>query len=171
MKKKLNPAHDLLSKNGFLFFWGGYPSNWEPSNFAIDGVSYNCVEQYMMAEKARLFGDEEVRQKILASPYPRAQKEFGRKVRGYIDETWTAVRYDVVLRATVEKYKQNPRLLKKLLSTTETFVEASPEDDIWGIGMLMTEQGVEDPANWKGTNLLGKAITEARELIRAESAH
>ena len=43
----------------FTFFWSGPFSQWHPSPFIIDGVTYNCAEQYMMAEKARhhvLFG-------------------------------------------------------------------------------------------------------------------
>ena len=56
-------------KTDFLFFWGhanrteklakSCLSQWYPASFIVDGVYYNCAEQYMMAEKARLFGDEE----------------------------------------------------------------------------------------------------------------
>jgi ribA/ribD-fused uncharacterized protein len=157
----------MIRKNGYIFFWGDWPSNWHMSSFVVDGVTYNCMEQFMMAEKARLFGDELVLGKILASPYPRAQKEFGRKVRGYDDARWSAARYEVVLRGTIEKYRQSPELLALLLATTEIFVEASPEDEIWGIGMGEEDAGIEDPANWRGLNLLGKAITQARETLRS----
>jgi ribA/ribD-fused uncharacterized protein len=162
----LDPENDILVKNGYLFFWGGWPSNWEPSPFLVDGIQYNCVEQFMMAEKAKLFGDEEVRTKILASPYPKAQKEFGRKVRGFDKVRWDEAAYKIVVEGSIHKYLQNSKLQKLLLATTETFVEASPEDSIWGIGMLLTEEGVEDPKNWRGTNLLGRAITEARTYVR-----
>jgi len=156
----------MLRKGGYIFFWDGWPSNWWPSTFFFDGVEYSCMEQYMMAEKARLFGDELVRWKILATPYPRAQKEFGRKVRGYDDARWSAVRYGIVLLGVVEKCRQNKELAECLLATTETYVEASPHDGVWGIGMSMTDKGVEDPKNWHGENLLGRAITEARTVLR-----
>ena len=164
----MNPIDsEMLRKGGYIFFWGGWPSNWHPSRFVVDGVEYNCMEQFMMAEKARLFGDDLVLGKILASPYPKAQKEFGRKVRGYDDARWTKVRSAIVLRGTLEKYRQNDDLRRMLLSTTEPFVEASPYDTIWGIGMAMTDAGVEDPRNWRGQNLLGKIITEARDILQA----
>ena len=54
----------------FLFFWGHTPkapgrvdasclSQWFPSTFQEDGVRYPTAEHYMMAAKARLFGDAE----------------------------------------------------------------------------------------------------------------
>ena len=32
-------------------------SQWSPSLFVVDDVSYSCAEQFMMAEKARFFQD------------------------------------------------------------------------------------------------------------------
>ena len=153
--------------NGYLFFWSEWPSNWTPSPFTLDGITYGCVEQYMMAEKARLFGDVAAEQVIMASDDPAEQKAMGRQIRGYDDDKWAAVRYDVVLRATIEKYRQNPALLKALLDTgDDVLVEASPHDRVWGIGMRKTDKGIENPKNWRGQNLLGKAITEAKRLLK-----
>ena len=42
----------------FHMFWGGPFSQWYPSPFEVEGTKYNCTEQYMMAKKAELFGDE-----------------------------------------------------------------------------------------------------------------
>lgn len=158
---------NLTIRNGYALFWGQWPSNWAPSPFVIDGITYNCVEQYMMAMKARLFGDDTALARIMASPDPRDQKRHGRAVRGYDDARWSAVRYPVVLRATIEKYRQNPEYLKALLDTGELqFVECSPDDTIWGIGMGERDPRVTDPTKWLGTNLLGKALNEAREVLR-----
>lgn len=155
--------------NGHIFFWGEWPSNWTPSPFVLDGVQYNCVEQYMMAEKARLFGDTQTLSRIMATSDPRDQKRYGRQVVGFDSDKWSEVCYNVVLKATIEKYRQNPDLRELLFSTGEDiFVEASPHDVIWGIGMGKTDLGVEDPKNWKGQNLLGKAITEARRILREQ---
>jgi len=153
--------------NGYLFFWSEWPSNWTPSPFKYAGIQYGCAEQYMMAEKARLFCDAAALQVILASDDPAEQKAMGRQIRGYDDAKWAEVRYDVVLLATLEKYRQNPDLLRALLATGgDVFVEASPHDRVWGIGMRKTDKGIEDPKNWRGQNLLGKAITEAKRLLK-----
>ena len=46
--------NDVTERGGFVFFWNGWPSQWYPSVFVVDGVTYSCAEQFMMAEKARL---------------------------------------------------------------------------------------------------------------------
>ena len=56
----------------FTFFWSGPFSQWFRSSFVVDGVKYNCAEQYMMAEKA-----------IMKSKNPSEQKSWGRKVRNF----------------------------------------------------------------------------------------
>ena len=96
----------------FTFFWSGVFSQWHPSLFQIDGVYYNTAEQFMMAEKARLFGDLETLAKIMSAADPREQKAYGREVKGFIKEKWDAIARDVVLRGSIAKYEQNPNLLK-----------------------------------------------------------
>lgn len=156
--------------NGYALFWGNWPSNWEPSPFILDGQKYNCVEQWMMAEKARLFGDKVTRAKILRARYPKAQKELGRQVNGFNDELWVPSRYQIVLKGTLAKYRQNQHLKELLLATGDApFVECSPYDGIWGIALGAKDPDATNPLKWKGANLLGRAIDEARRLIRLES--
>lgn len=47
-------------------------------------------------------------------------------------------------------------------------VEASPRDRIWGIGMGKANPDAECPLKWRGTNLLGFALTEVRDRLLAE---
>lgn len=160
----------LTVRGRYALFWGQWPSNWEHSPFTLDGERYNCVEQYMMAEKARLFKDEKALKRIMAATDPRDQKRYGREVAGYDEARWSAVRYGVVLKGTLEKYRQNEGLRALLLATGDLqFVEASPDDRVWGIGMRADDPDSGSPGRWRGQNLLGKAITEAREVIRRES--
>jgi ribA/ribD-fused uncharacterized protein len=120
----------------------------------------------MMAMKARLFGDRATLKKIMATQIPKVQKQLGREVKGFNHATWSDVAYEVVLRATVEKYRQNPKLLILLQAAGDLeFVEASPEDVIWGIGLGTSDPDALDRTKWKGQNLLGKAITQAKQLI------
>ena len=68
------------------------------------------------------------------------------------------------------KYSQYEPFRNRILNPEfdgKTFVEASPSDGIWGIQMSIKEQGVLDERNWRGQNLLGKAITEVREKLKA----
>lgn len=64
----------------FVFFWQPTPaphskgeeflSQWFPSSFSVEGLDYGTAEQYMMAEKAALFGDDQIRSRILAESNP-----------------------------------------------------------------------------------------------------
>lgn len=165
----------------YLFFWGHRPSEgggvgagclsqWWPSGFQADGVSYPTAEHYMMCEKARLFGDEASAAEILASRHPGEAKALGRQVEGFDEDTWAASRYGVVVRASVAKFAQNPRLCAFLLGTTgRVLVEASPLDRVWGIGLGADDGRAANPARWRGLNLLGFALMEARTALAPES--
>lgn len=66
--KDIIKRYDAGEQLEYVFFWGHYCkdgqvtkacfSQWFPYNFEVDGIMYNCAEQYMMAEKARVFEDE-----------------------------------------------------------------------------------------------------------------
>ena len=45
-------------------------------------------------------------------------------------------------------------------------VEAAPNDKIWGVGMDKTNENISIPALWKGTNILGWALMEARDKFK-----
>lgn len=141
-------------------------SQWQKAPFEIDGVRYLCAEQYMMAEKARLFGDEEQLEKILKAKTPRTMKAQGRKVKGFDPVKWNDAKFDIVVRGNKAKFSQNPNMLAFLLGTgNDTLAEASPYDKIWGIGLSEASADALDPATWKGQNLLGKALMKVRSEL------
>ena len=163
----------------YLFFWGHHEkpnkvtkacfSQWYPCEFECEGIKYNCAEQYMMAEKARVFGDEETRKKILEAQEPDIIKQLGREVRNFDAEKWDSVSYDVVVKGNMCKFAQNIALWTFLHETEDiVLVEASPYDTIWGIGMKQAEAETADPRSWKGTNKLGFALMEVRATLLAE---
>jgi len=167
----------------FLFFWGHTApapdsppgkwmlSQWWPAPFTVDGVRYPTAEHYMMAEKARLFGDAEAEAGILAARTPAEAKKLGRLVRGFDDAAWEAERFGIVLRASRGKFAQDPRLRRYLLDTGDrVLVEASPLDRIWGIGLAADDPRAVDPGRWEGLNLLGFALMETRESLAREAA-
>lgn len=163
----------------FLFFWGHRPppdggvgkgclSQWWPAPFTVDGIRYATAEHYMMAAKARLFGDDETAARILAAGHPGEAKALGRQVAGFAEDVWAAHRYAVVVAASVAKFDQHPPLREYLLSTGgRVLVEASPLDRVWGIGLAADDERAERPARWPGQNLLGFALMEARAALAA----
>jgi len=160
-----------------LLFWRGPLSQWWYSPFIINGEEYNCAEQYMMAQKARMFGDVSAATKIMRTKglyttqqdftkYPKKQQALGRKVRNFDPVAWNAIARDLVLRATLAKFSQHYNLLAALASTEGyTLVEASPYDKVWGIGMGDNEQAAFNPSEWQGSNWLGYVLTETRRYL------
>jgi len=162
---------DVTERGNFVFFWGGWPSQWHHCRFVIDGIPYNCTEQYMMAQKAELFGDLASRAKILASKNPREQKALGREVEGFDEEMWTAACREVVFRGNLAKFSQDETLKALLLATSgKQIVEASPKDRIWGIGLSADDPRATDPEQWQGTNWLGEALMRVREQLRSRES-
>ena len=87
----------------------------------------------MMAEKARLFGDEQILSKILTANSPGLAKALGRQVKGFIPDIWDAHCFNIVINGNFAKFSQNPKLTDFILSTKQRIlVEASPVDKIWG---------------------------------------
>ena len=164
-----------------VFFWRtctdrvfhkGCLSQWFKSKFVIDDVTYNCAEQYMMAEKARVFGDNATLGKILEAKAPHVIKRLGREVVGFDGARWNEVKFDIVVRGNRAKFAQNVQLRDFLLGSGDaTLVEASPKDAIWGVGLDETDRRILDPDQWQGENLLGKALMKVRaELVGTREA-
>lgn len=159
----------MKTRDGFLLFWGSedWPSQWHLVDFEIDGRRYNCAEQWMMAEKARTFGDDRRLAMILAATSPREQKNVGRQVSNFDAQIWESKCKSVVFRGSHAKFTQNPDLERLLLETGDLrLVEASPSDRIWGIGLSEDHPDATRPGSWRGKNWLGKALMKVRAAIR-----
>ncbi len=177
-KAALLAAIDTGVRPDYLFFWGHRPaaggkvgascmSQWYAASFEHEGVFYPTAEHFMMAGKARLFGDDGAVAQILAAPGPDKVKAIGRRVKNYDDAAWSRERYAIVVAGNVAKFGQNPALKGFLLGTGDkVLVEASPVDAIWGIGLAKDDPSAANPREWKGENLLGFALMEARESLR-----
>ena len=162
---------DFNNHNSFVFFWKlGHKndefSNWYPCNFTIEGIRYFCVEQYMMAKKAMLFGDITVYQQIMKSSDPGECKSLGKLVKGFDPVVWDIYKYEIVYNANYAKFHQNDYLMQKLIATgNAVLAEASPLDKIWGIGMSADDPRAKHPDLWNGENLLGSILMEIRDRV------
>jgi ribA/ribD-fused uncharacterized protein len=161
----------------FLHFWGHQASRngtitqscfsqWYQAAFEIEGISYATAEHFMMAEKAKLFGDQNTYQKILYAKDPGAAKALGREVAGFDETIWTKHRFDIVVKANYAKFTQHEALKQFLITTGQKIlVEASPMDRIWGIGLSANDNNANNPNAWQGLNLLGFALMVVRENL------
>ncbi|MEV0320561.1 NADAR family protein [Streptomyces sp. NPDC050658] len=162
----------------YLHFWGHRPrrdgslgagclSQWWLAPFTVDGVEYGTAEHWMMAGKARLFGDAEAERAVLASRTPAEAKNNGRLVRGFDEAIWERERFGIVVEGSVHKFSSTDELRSFLVGTGErVLVEASPLDRIWGVGLAADDERIQDPEQWRGPNLLGFALMAARDRLR-----
>ncbi|MFA5207571.1 MAG: NADAR family protein [Candidatus Paceibacterota bacterium] len=153
----------------YVFFWNGEFSNWFECKFPFikyKGLTFFNSEQAFMWEKAIFFGDMEIAKKIVETPNPKENKILGRKVKNFDKNKWLREGYEIMIAVNLAKFGQNSRLKAILLSTEDKIiVEASPYDTIWGIGLHWEDDRVLDEKNWRGMNLLGKALMEVREKL------
>lgn len=166
----------------YLYFWGNTPksdgqidhscfSQWYSSPFTVDDIYYPTAEHYMMAQKAKLFGDNDIFQQIIQSKHPKQAKDLGRQVAHFDEKIWNEQRFQIVIDGNLEKFNQNPALKAYLFSTGKRIlVEASPIDKIWGIGMAKSDDGIDNPLNWQGLNLLEFALMTVRDILMAVDA-
>ena len=171
--QKILKAKIGKASGNIIFFWHEYEtpygcfSQWYRAPFTIEGITYFCCEQYMMAKKALLFEDYKHYCLIMAADTPQKCKAYGKAVRNFDAIKWDAAKEEIVFNANMAKFTQNPQLKSVLLSTVDAMLaEASPYDDVWGIKMEASDIGADNPKNWKGQNLLGKCLQKVRSLVK-----
>ncbi|WP_349876692.1 NADAR family protein [Micromonospora sp. HUAS YX12] len=173
----LTAALDTGETVKYLHFWGHRPrrdgsigasclSQWWPAAFTVDGREFATAEHWMMWHKATLFGDHAIAERVLAAGHPHRAKALGRQVRDFDEATWAARRYEIVVAGSVAKFARHEPLRRFLLGTGDrVLVEASPTDRVWGIGLTADDPRAASPATWRGDNLLGFALMEARAAL------
>lgn len=150
-------------------FWGSCFSNFYPCEFTLEGKTWKTSEHYFMWKKAIFFNDVETANKILEVEHPRDAKKLGRQVKGFNEEEWALVSFHIMYDGVYAKFSQNEDLKRALLNenfTGKHFVEGSPVDNIWGVGVSYEDPRVDDENNWTGKNWLGKILDIVRCRVR-----
>lgn len=184
----------------FVIFWGGIFSNWAMTPFdgrsaypefrrmlddlgiagqpegieitnRLRGKRYESGEQWMMSCKAWLMGDLETLKAIHDIRNPKEAKALGRRIKPFDAKLWEKAGEAAVIAGSIAKFTSSERMRQEILDTGDLMlVEGSPFDSLWGIGIDWREKAAEDPAQWKGRNLLGKCLVAAREVIASRAS-
>lgn len=151
----------------FFFIYKDFLSNFYPCNFTYRGFMFDNSEKAIMWSKAMHFGAVEVANQILQAPNPREAKRLGRSRQiPFVESEWEKVREKVFLDVLRAKF-DTPHMKQKLLDTGDRkLVEASPYDEIWGVGLSENDPRIFDESEWKGLNLLGKLLMQIREEVK-----
>lgn len=131
------------------------------SNFAYSpitryGISIPTAEHAFQMLKATNFNDM---QYIAQAHTPGLAKSRGRAVNMRGD--WEQVKYEVMYAVQIDKYQQNPQLLKKLLATGNAELEEGNwwHDNIWGNCKCDRCKNIE------GRNMLGEILMRVRSEL------
>ena len=144
----------------------GYLSNWYPSSFTVNDITFSSMEQYMMYKKAVCFKDKDTAEAILATDDVAQIKAHGRLVADYNECYWNGVRQIIVFEGLLAKFSQNEDLKERLKSTgNDILAECAVRDRIWGIGLSMKDPDRFETDKWNGQNLLGYAVMMVREKL------
>ena len=165
-ERHIEPNSTIRCTDEYVYFYQDTPlSNWWTSDPHIpyDGQLFASSEALFMYLKAKVFRDN-----FIAGIMPRmhydAAKELGEKVRNFSEDIWSREREKAMYLALKAKFAVDKAYRDTLLSEEykgKTFVEASPIDPNWGIGLSITEAARGE--KWKGLNLLGKLHTQLRD--------
>ena len=145
-------------------------SNHSPSPFKDpNGKSYNCNEQFFLSEKCLAYGQENAAKNIMEMTDP-AKMVNEAKVCNVHNELWEENKYDIMITGLLSKFEQNEEHKEFLLNTGQKLlVEGSPYDTVWGVGIAHYSKWINNPQRWRGENLLGQALMQARHMLQSAS--
>lgn len=124
--------------------------------FQINNEFYFSVDQYILAEKARLFGDFSSERKIMKAKTVGELQEFDKQICFYEKEVWDQIQFTILLNGTYQKFMQNPGLREALLATgNQVLLEEKWENKILDKMIIEVEE-----------NRLGCLLMEVRDEIR-----
>jgi len=150
-----------------VFFGKQSPaSNWFEAGFVYRDDAFRTNEQFMMYYKARLFNDEYYAPRILKARSPKRAKRYGKLVQGFSEEIWSQWDTFIVGKGKTLQAAQNPIVLDFLLMHRDkTFIEASPYDTKWGVGLEAHDPRIYDTDQWLGANRLGFVLGAVAQYL------
>ena len=159
--------HTPSNGNKTAFFSRHSPlSNHFLSPFTVNGENFNCLEQYMMVQKARLFGDQNVVRKVMTEILPPRQKQAGRSIHGFDQGIWTEAFEEKIFPSLLAKFDQNPVCKDTLIQTGDNvIIEANPYDKFWGAGLSLHSPDLWNLSKHTGKNVMGKCLQRVRQQL------
>jgi ribA/ribD-fused uncharacterized protein len=105
--------------------------------------------------------------KCLRSKTPKDQKSYGRRCRNFDVKVWDIASVPVVVACQIARAEADDQLRSLYLgSENRAFVEGSPRDTVWGVGIRWDQASIENPSSWLGENRLGVCHGIACKAVR-----
>jgi ribA/ribD-fused uncharacterized protein len=157
-----------ITKYGMTGFFTKHSplSNHHPSKFSVNDISYNCMEQYIMMNKAKLFKDMEKYTQLVQENDPKIQKQLGRKIENFQIKEWLKEVDNIVYNGLMAKFSQNANLKAFLMQTGDSHIFEASTDKIWGVGLNLWDKNLFDISKHAGKNKLGNLLMKVRDNLK-----
>lgn len=156
---------------GSPLYYEVLPSSAQGADFLAGSTLCSCSEEMIMLNKAALFGDEAVWDQVVVMASergdPRRTKALGRAVERFDDGVWRRHLLSIAADAVVCKMTQDAEARSQLMGTgSRLLAEANANDCVWGVGLPMDAASLNDPREWRGSNVLGWALMSCRGVMQ-----
>ena len=142
-------------------------SNFYPSPFTYNGITYNHSEQFIQSEKAKLFEDETINQQIMMAENGLECKKLSKNIKNYRHEAWKQAAMERCEPGITAKFMQNPKLIRLLQSTEDKLIVEASRDPVWGTGISITDKDVLTREKWSGHGIMSKILMRLRNKLRS----
>ena len=140
-------------------------SNHNIGTFKKDGVSYNCGEQYISSQKAKLFKDPDTLNKIMNENHPVKQKQLCKNIKNFDNTEWENKAEELITPGLHAKFSQCKDAKDMLQKTgSRLIVEANPYDTFLGGGVHLRSNMWKNN-ELKGRNMMGKILMSIRTKL------
>jgi len=133
-------------------------SNFYPSSFTQDRITWKTVEHFFQAQKTTTQNDF---MDIINAETPRQAKHSGNKIVVRLD--WEFIKTSIMLDGVRLKFNQNPDIAEKLIATGAIHLL---EGNIWHDNFWGNCTCIQAKCLLKGQNMLGKILMLVREELR-----
>ena len=141
-------------------------SNMFDCDFVVDGVWYHTTEQFIVVQKAMLFGDADIISQVRQLRNPVQMKQRGKEIKGLNRDEWHVKAPALILPGLLAKFEQVNVCRAMLLATGDRLlVEASPHDLFWGVGIGLNDVRLWNRKYHRGHNMMGKLLMTVRDEI------
>ena len=157
-----------MDNQSILFFTeSSLFSNHYRSVFTVGKVNYNCAEQNIMSQKAKLFKDQKTFELIMKETDPKKQRALGKTVSNFNKKLWLQEVEALITPGITAKFTKNEHLKSLLLNTGKRRIgEANPHDTFFGLGLHLHDPAAWDHKNWKkGKNVMGSILEKIRSSL------
>lgn len=134
-----------------------------PCRFKVDGYYYDSVEQYVLAQKALLFNNKQIYDRIMNPNRNIELEELNNQIENYSIEKWISVLNDILLKGNLAKFSQDETLKHYLLKSK--YLTDEKDRHIFN----KAEREFLNKSNLKEEKFLGKALFKTKEILKKET--